>query len=192
MNNPIITLNKNGFPDSVLIGEAWMMGISLKELKTINIRNKYIKWLKGQAPESLFEEYIGELDGVLDFKFQNIICNFVANKITKEKVISKLQRHYKRFPPDFYLPTFLDNHDTDRFLYRCHNNKELLKSAVEIQFSINQPKIIYYGTETGISQEKSIFDSGWHADLQARKPMKWENQDKELFDFYRNIISSNS
>ena len=78
----------------------------------------------------------------------------------------------------------------DRFLFECNNNKEVLKGAVRIQFSIDQPKIIYYGAEAGISQEKSIFDISSHGDLQARRPMKWDEQDEKLFRFYRNIIHS--
>jgi cyclomaltodextrinase len=178
---------KTDYPNCILIGEAWLMGIKFKELKTINIRKKYLYFLKSEAPEALFKEYIGELDGLLDFKFQNIIRDFVQNKFTKEKTLEKLQKHYKKFPPDFYLPTFLDNHDTDRFLFTCGNNKELLKEAAQIQFSIDQPKIIYYGTEAAMTQPKSIWDYPAHGDLQARQPMPWKNPDKDLLDFYNDL-----
>ena len=179
---------KNDYPDCVLIGEAWMRGIKFKELKTVNIRRKYLKWLQGEAPNSLFKEFIGELDGVLDFNFQSIVRDFILKRISKEKMINQLQRHYEKFPSRFYLPTFLDNHDMDRFLFECNDNVEALKEAVRIQFSISQPKIIYYGTEAGISQKKSIFNVSSHGDLQARRPMKWDKRNEKLFEFYRNII----
>jgi cyclomaltodextrinase len=140
--------------------------------------------------DGLFNEYIGELDGVLDFKFQHIISDFAVNKITKKKLLYKLQKHYSGFPFNFYLPTFLDNHDMNRFLYTCNNNKDLLKEAIKIQFSTSQPKIIYYGTEVGMSQKNSIRDFPTHGDLQARQPMKWEKQDKDLLEFYKDIIQS--
>jgi cyclomaltodextrinase len=181
---------KSDFPDCVLVGEATLMGIKLKELRTINTRRKYIHYLGALALDNLFEEYIGELDGVLDFKFQSILRDFAVNKITKDKAINKLRKHYEKFPPDFYLASFLDNHDMDRFLYTCRGDKELLKEAAKIQFSINQPKIIYYGTEVGISQEKTIGQCPAHGDLQARAPMEWENPDKELLEFYRKIITN--
>ena len=181
---------KNDYPDCVLIGEAWMRGIKFRELRTVNVRRKYLKWLQGEASDGLFKEYIGELDGVLDFAFQRIICNFALRRISKEEVIHQLQRHYRKFPPNFYLPTFLDNHDMDRFLFECNNNIEILKEAVQIQFSIDQPKIIYYGTEVGISQGEFIRNISSHGDLQTRKVMEWDDQNKELFELYRNTIRS--
>jgi cyclomaltodextrinase len=181
---------KADYPDCVLIGEATLMGVKLKELRTINTKRKYIHFLGDRALDNLFKEYIGELDGVLDFKFQSILRDFAINKITKDKALNKLRKHYEKFPPDFYLPTFLDNHDMDRFLYTCRGNKELLKEAAKIQFSINQPKIIYYGTEVGMSQEKPIGELAAHGDLQARAPMPWENPDKDLLEFYKRTITN--
>ena len=76
----------------------------------------------------------------------------------------------------------------DRFLFECKNNKEKLKQAAEIQFSIDQPPIIYYGTETGITQDKSIWNFKIHGDLQSRQPMNWEKPDSELLSFYKKLI----
>ncbi|MHC4476628.1 MAG: alpha-amylase family glycosyl hydrolase [Planctomycetota bacterium] len=179
---------KADYPDCVLIGEAWTRGIKLRELRTINIRAKSLCLLRLEASDRLFKEYVAELDGVLDFKFQSIVHDFAIGKATKEKVRNQLQKHYARFPPDFHLPTFLDNHDMDRFLFTCSNNRGLLQEAARIQFSIDQPKIIYYGTEVGMSQKKSISEFTEHGDLQAREPMRWEDQDKDLLESYKGII----
>ena len=179
---------KMDYPACVLIGEAWLMGIKFKELKTINIKRKYLKLLSVGTLDSLFREYIGELDGVLDFEFQRIISDFVTSRITKEKTMKLLRKHYAKFPPGFYLPTFLDNHDMDRILFRCGGDIKVLKEAAGIQFSILQPKIIYYGTETGISQDKPVFDTPFHGDLQARRPMNWDNPNKDLLEFYKEMI----
>lgn len=181
---------KSDFPDCILIGEATLMGVKLKELRTINTRRKYIHFLGDRALDNLFEEYVGELDGVLDFKFQSILRDFAVNKITKDKALNKLRKHYEKFPPGFYLATFLDNHDMDRFLYTCRGNKELLKEAAKIQFSINQPKIIYYGTEVGMSQKRSIRKCAAHGDLQVRGLMEWESPDKDMLEFYKKIITN--
>lgn len=181
---------KRDYPGCVLIGEATLMGVKLKEMKTINTRRKYLHLLGSRALDNLFKEYIGELDGVLDFKFQRILRDFAVGKNTKKKALDRLQEHYKKFPSNFYLPTFLDNHDMDRFLYACRDNKELFKEAVKIQFSINQPKIIYYGTEVGMSQKNQIREFNEHGDLQAREPMNWKTQDKDLLEFYKEIITN--
>jgi len=39
-----------------------------------------------------------------------------------------------------------------------------------------------------MTQEKSIWDFSEHGDLQARRPMYWNQQDKDLFSFYQKLI----
>jgi glycosidase len=182
---------KNDYPKSILIGEAWMHGIKYNELKTINIKRKILKWIIKNNSDNLLKEYFGELDGVLDFKFQEILKNHFLSKNSdkaKHSINKKLNRHYKRYSNNYYLPTFLDNHDINRFLFECNNDKEKIKKAATIQFSVDQPAIIYYGTEIGMSQKKSIWDFSEHGDLQVRKPMNWNKQDKDLFSFYQKLI----
>ncbi len=177
---------KKEFPKTVLIGEAWMKGIQFKDLKTLNVRYKYILWALGANPDMLFKQYEDQLDGVLDFRFQELMRWYVKEKISKQKLRKKLKNHFRKF--DFLLPTFLDNHDMNRFLFET--TKEKLKEAAEIQFSIDQPKIIYYGTETGLSHKRSIFEFEKHGDLQARKPMNWDSINEELLEFYKELIKS--
>ena len=180
---------KDNYPNVVLIGEAWMMGIKQKELRTLQVRNKFFKWLSGAASENLFKEYIGEFDGVLDFTVQELIKKHITNpKISAKKLVKQLKSHYAHFPEYFLLPTFLDNHDMDRFLFECKNDKEKLKRAAIIQFSLLQPAIIYYGTEIGMTQTKSHWTIPSNGDLQARQPMNWTNQDQDLFTFYKKLI----
>jgi len=182
---------KKEYPNSILIGEAWMQGIKYKELKTINIKRKKIKWFFNINSDNLLKEYIGELDGVLDFRFQEIIKNNIFNKISDRTIQTlkiKLNRHYQKFPDNYFLPTFLDNHDMNRFLFEMKNDKEKIKKVASVQFSVDQPVIIYYGTEIGMTQERSIWDFSEHGDLQARRPMNWNQQDKDLFSFYKKLI----
>jgi cyclomaltodextrinase len=179
------------FPGAVLIGEAWMMGIKYSELKTIKIKNKFLKWLMDPNSDSLLKQYYNIFDGVLDFKFQEYIKDYIAyNKLSKNEFEQKIKNHFKRYPNNYFLPTFLDNHDMNRFLFECKNDKDKLRKAAEILFSIDQPKIIYYGTESGMSQEKSIWSFKKHGDLQARMPMNWREIDKELYNFYKKLIST--
>jgi len=180
---------KKMFPNAILIGEAWMKGIKFNELKTININHKFLKWISGASSENLLKEYIRELDGVLDFKLQELIKDYIVKgKISKKEFYDRIKHHYGRYPNNYFLPTFLDNHDMNRFLFECKNNKEKLKQAAELQFSIDQPVIIYYGTEIGVTQNKSIWGFSANGDLQARQPMNWEKQDIKLLMFYKNLI----
>ena len=175
-------------PNFILIGEAWMKGIKFNELKTIKVRKKTIKWLIGDSSESLLKEYYNIFDGVLDFKFQEILRDNIAKKNSGKNTKLELSKHYKKYPKDYYLFNFLDNHDMNRFLFECSNDKEKFLKAVKIQFSTNQPIIIYNGTETGLKQDRSIWEFKEHGDIQVRKPMNWHDIDKEIFSFYKSEI----
>jgi len=162
---------KKDYPHAVLFGETWFEGI-----------NKPL--------DSVFKEYEGELDGVLDFQFQRLISEGVARKEYSRKALKrKLKRHLSKFPPEFFLVSFLDNHDMDRFLFQCGGDKFKLGEAAKIQFSYPGPKVIYYGTEIGMNQEKSMYGIK-EGDLAVRQPMIWnrKNWDRELLKFYTEII----
>ncbi len=183
---------KNSYPDTVLIGEAWCEGMKYKYLKTIKIKNKYFRWLKGFNQQDTQKEYTGILDGVLDFNFRNRIIEYIAWKEKPEDYKSilsnSLKRHYKNYPPDYYLPSFVDNHDMSRFLFECGQNKEKLKTALSLQFTLPLPPIIYYGTEAGLSHDKPVMANKPYSDLMARKPMPWKNLDKDLLEYCRELI----
>lgn len=181
---------KKEYPDTALIGEAWMKGINRHELRTLHIKHKLFKWLAGAAPESLFKEYVGVLDGVLDFRVQEFIQQYITiPPFSEERLILQINHHYSNFPSSYFLPTFLDNHDMDRFLFRCGNDIEKLKAAATIQFSLDQPAIIYYGTEVGMTQTQSLWSVHSNGDLLARQPMNWNSQNNELRLFYKGLIN---
>jgi glycosidase len=111
---------KTEFPQAVLIGEAWLEGIKFNHLKTIQLRNKYVRWLFRLSQDSVQKEYYGELDGVLDFRFRELVTMHIARRPAHEQkrgLESALKRHFAGYPADYFLATFLDNHDTSRFLF---------------------------------------------------------------------------
>lgn len=186
---------KTADPKTVLIGEAWLEGIRIKHLKTIHIKNKFIRWLFRWlfrlSQDSVQKEYYGELDGVLDFRFQELMkIHINRNRAFGQSNIirSALKRHFAGYPRDYFLATFLDNHDMNRFLFECHNDIDKLKAAATIQFQFEQPVIIYYGTETGMTHHNPVVVNRPHSDLEARQPMNWQNPNPEVFSFYRQLI----
>jgi len=182
---------KKDYPEAVLIGEAWLEGITWRHLKTLQIKHKYLRWMFGVSQEGIQREYYGELDGVLDFRFRNMVCSRVAHgrgTAPDKKLQQILRQRLGTYPKDYFLPTFLDNHDMNRFLYECRNETEKLKAAARLQFSLNQPPIIYYGTEVGMTHELPVGIGGMHSDLQARQPMIWNRPDCELLAFYKQLI----
>jgi glycosidase len=182
---------KKDYPEAVLIGEAWLEGISWRHLKTLHIRHKYLRWLFGVSQEGIQREYDGELDGVLDFPFCNMARNHIAHGqgTAPDKELPKiLRQRLETYRKDYFLPTFLDNHDMSRFLYECQGDTEKLKAAAALQFSLNQPPIIYYGTEVGMTHEHPVGINAINSDLEARQPMIWNRQDCELLAFYKQLI----
>ena len=170
-----------------------MQGIKFNELRTIKMNGKYLKWIKGNSSDYLLKSYQGLLDGVLDFHGQQLIQNYSFNHEHSIKdIVNILNNHYNKFNSNYILPLFLDNHDMNRILFTCNNNKNILKKMAMIQFSIKQPIIIYYGTEIGMTQQQSIWNTCNHGDIYARQPMQWNNIDEELFLFYQNLCHKRS
>ena len=184
---------KRHSPSTFLLGEATMMGVRYKDLKTLKIPRKHWHWLRSQLRipicAGVMREYAQILDGLLDFEFQRIVKTHVAHPTHKpslKNAQARLNAHYAKFPANCVLPAFLDNHDMNRFLYEAKSKKERLRLGAQLQFQQRHPPVIYYGTEVGLNQSHSIV--GPHGDLAARQMMPWKNQDKELFGFFRDLI----
>jgi cyclomaltodextrinase / maltogenic alpha-amylase / neopullulanase len=101
-----------------------------------------------------------------------------------------LRRHLAFAPKDFVWPSFLDNHDMNRFLWVVDGDTRRLRLAALCQFTLPYPPIVYYGTEVGVSQERDVrsADGSGHPE-EARLPMAWgDTQDGDLLRFYRALI----
>jgi glycosidase len=134
----------------------------------------------------LQRSFSGRMDGCLDFLLHQTIRRFFSfDLITATQFDSFLQRHFDYFPANYVQPSFLDNHDVNRFLWTVRGDKRRLRLAALCQFTLPGPPIIYYGTEVGLSQENDV----GHLE-EARLPMPWENddQDQDLLSFYKALI----
>lgn len=173
------------FPEAVLIGESWWNGIGFEHLETFEMPRKYLNAVTG-SQELAQRNYIGLLDGVLDFKAREIVLSILDSDLLPDSLVRPLLRlHYSHYPGSFSLPNFLDNHDTNRVLYELDQDTEKLKKAFDLMLEQSQPTVIYYGTEIGMTQHQSISDFEDHGDLQARQPMKWKEGDKELLKYFQ-------
>lgn len=182
------------FPHTVYIGEAWLEGVDTdQQISTLRVGTpKQVRhWLT--RPRSLYRNYAGILDGVLNFEGAELIEHFANSEDESErcKLRRSLMRQSESFPGDFTLPTMLDNHDMNRILFRLGNDKAKLRDAAALQFSLDQPVIIYYGTEVGMTQNQSSKGIS-HGDLFARQPMIWNEseQDRDLLGFYQELIAA--
>ena len=134
--------------------------------------------------------YEGRMDGVLDFGFLANIRALVAFNTLRLSAFDRfVEENSRYFDRGFANPTFLDNHDMNRFLWVARGDVRRLRLAAAIQFTLPPPPIIYYGTEVGIRQQADVRTAGMGGDAQARGPMLWgADQDADLLAYYRRLI----
>ena len=136
---------------------------------------------------ALQRSYEGRLDGCLDFLLMQALRRFFAfGESTASELDAFLERHVAYFADRLVLPSFLDNHDMNRFLWVVGGDTRRLRLAALCQFALPGPPIVYYGTEAGLSQQRDVryADGSGHPE-EARLPMPWgDAQDAELLAFF--------
>lgn len=136
----------------------------------------------------VLEKYQGRVDGVLDFHVADAIRRSFGRKSwSEERFNSMLNQHEAYFKKDFVRPSFLDNHDMDRFQFIAGGSEDDLRRAAQVQFQLPGPPIVYYGTEVGVEQTVSKSSKvGLEA---SRGAMLWEDeQNKSILSFYQELI----
>ncbi len=162
----------------------------------------YYRTVKAVKPESFsvgeathgpdtMRSYEGRLDGALDFQFLRMIRGLLAFETVRLSVFDRfLEQNRHFYSPGFVTPTFLDNHDMNRFLWLAKGDTRKLRVAAALQFTLAAPPIIYSGTEAGIRQQGDVRSSGQGGDAQARGLMPWgDAQDADLLAYYRRLIA---
>jgi glycosidase len=149
--------------------------------------------LVGEIVESAetMASYEGRLDGTLDFLLlQQIRAFFAFDLISAADFWRFLSRHLAWMPANLSLPSFLDNHDMNRFLWVAGGDVRRLKIAALVQCALPHPPVVYYGTEVGLSQWHDLeYPDGSRRMEESRTPMLWgENQDRDLRSFYRALL----
>ncbi|HOB98263.1 MAG TPA: alpha-amylase family glycosyl hydrolase [Verrucomicrobiota bacterium] len=171
-------------PGVFLMGEATLMGVRREHLVTLRLPDKRRYFFEAQLGHDITDavqaEYATVFDGVLDFGFRNLLCQRVARRagpVNPGEVQAALDAHYARFEWDACLPSFLDNHDVNRFLHEAKGRVDRLLEAAALQFLQPQPPVIYYGTELGLSHAHPV--AGPYGDLHARPAMPWTGLNQE-------------
>ncbi len=142
-------------------------------------------WTFGEVVEPSDSQlnFSGLLDGCLDFILLEALREtFAYGRWDAAQLASFLARHEAYFPADFSRPSFLDNHDMNRFLWAAGGDQRRLRMAALCQFTLSGPPVIYYGTEVGLSQERDVRQDGRGLPEESRLPMLWETQTRiEIF-----------
>ena len=175
--------------DIVVFGEVWAFGIgpqlaSQLYFKTDDRLQEFLaQETKPFSQDDLQADYVDTLDGVLDFAYRNILLEEIhAGRGIKGNATfkSKIADHFAKYPADFKLVLFLDNHDTDRFLFDCHDDVNLLQEAIDVTIELSRPFSFLYGTEQLMTINKTIFNAEPYADLRVRNCMDWSKQPTAL------------
>ncbi len=148
-------------------------------------------WLFGETVHTPPTQmsYDGRFHGNLDFLLaQKLRDTFAFNTIGVAEFDTFLHHHDAFFPPHISRPSFLDNHDMNRFLWIANGDKRKLKLAALCQFTLPHPPVVYNGTELGLSQERAIGDPDSHGMEECRQPMPWDAPDADLHAYYRQLI----
>ena len=168
--------------DIVVFGEVWAFGIGPQlagqlYFKTDDRLQEFLAQdTKPFSQDDLQADYADTLDGVLDFAYRDIILEevYAGHGIKGNAVLkSKIEAHFAKYPANFKLVLFLDNHDTDRFLFDCHDDVNLLQEAIDLTLELPRPFSFLYGTEQLMTIQSTIFNAEPYADLRVRNCMDW-------------------
>lgn len=162
------------------------------DFRRVTRTTKPDSWTFGEAvdpPDSQLT-FEGGMDGALDFMLLEAFRKtFAFGMWSARQFADFLGRHEAYFPAAFSRPSFLDNHDMNRFLWAARNDLRKLKLAALCQFTLSGAPIIYYGTEVGLSQPADVMQHGRAIHEEARMPMLWgDEQNADLLKFYRALI----
>lgn len=162
------------------------------ELRTAVKQTKPDAWVFGEVVESpsTILSYQGRFDGCLDFPLMQALRDtFAMGRMSITAFDTFLQQHETYFPDDYPLPSFLDNHDMNRFSWLAGNDIRKIKLAALCQFTLSGPPVVYNGSEVGTPQRLNMRDPHSDGMAECRQPMRWgDEQDADLRDYYRWLI----
>lgn len=170
-------------PDFFLFGEARLSSLNdLSQVEFINIEQKRKAYNGELTQEEIQLNYINYLDGFFDFRFRDLLKDELEHiqkhksyprLLGNKKLKDKIQAHLSKYPSDFQLILFLDNHDTNRFLFHCKGDKSLMREGLAVcRNFFPESYSIYYGTELFMMNETDIHDEPY-GDEHVREPMNW-------------------
>lgn len=150
-----------------LIGEVWD-DMDFKPRSYIRYFFNSLLYGKQEARQM---EYVGVLDGVLDFHYQQLLCKALHKGLhiaNNRNLCKEVALHLARYPTAFQLWLFLDNHDLNRFMFECGGDRDLFEEGIEFSKQQDRPWLMFYGTEKEFTNKKNIFDGTPYADERVR------------------------
>ena len=153
-------------PGLRLVGEVW----GAMDFRPRRRLRYALHRLRYGAQEARQLEYADVFDGVLDFRYQQLLCA-AAHKgriAGNRRLRREVERHLARYPTRCRPWLFLDNHDLNRFLFECGGRRSLLDEAAAFTGQWQCPSLTFYATERAFANTKDIFDGTPYADERVR------------------------
>ena len=157
------------YPNFNIVGEVWMQS-----------QAQMSYWQK-DSKISQIKNYNSYLPSVMDFTLYEATTNvFNEDDGSWDKGMVKL---YDNFTNDFLYPNsnnmliFVENHDTNRFNHTYGNDIRKYKMAMTLLATVRGIPQLYYGSEIGMSGDKSKGD----ADIRQDFPGGWEGDQNNAF-----------
>ena len=185
MSHWMYIINKE-YPHFNVVGESWVT------------EPAFTAWF--QKDSKLAKPLNSNLTTVMDFSFFDKVN--IAKKEQSDGQGRGLDRIYNNFVYDFLYPnplsvlTFIENHDTDRYLEEGQDFASL-KQAVTMLLTVPRIPQLYYGTEVLLNGVKNItdgyvrkdFPGGWKDDKQNAFTAAGRTvAQNECFNFYKTIL----
>lgn len=171
-------------PDALLIGEVWE---DASNKTSYNIRRRYF--------------VDGVLDSCMNYPFRTAIVQYLKGMDDGRQLQHTIMTIAENYPPQVLAcnMNLLGTHDTPRILTALVDDfdgsrqeaagrrlseiqrqqaKELLLTAVFLQYTLPGCPSIYYGDEAGMEGHKDPFN---------RRTYPWEQEDTELIAYYRQL-----
>lgn len=128
-----------------------------------------------------------QFDAVMNYRFRDAVMDFIASgEITSQEFAEEMTRLKLDYPSQSFnsLLNLVDSHDTKRFLTAAGGDKERLKLAALLQFTLPGAPMVYYGDERGMRGGE---------DPDCRRTMLWTDRgykepDKNLQGYYETLI----
>jgi hypothetical protein len=182
------------FPKVPIIGECLPFGCAEWSETLLSCKKEQLEKVLSQSYDSLvcldemFMEYIGNLDGLIDFVYQGYLNNLCEGKITEDAFENLLKIHYDKYKDKkFILMRVFDSHDCERGLFKCGQNRTKFQHMLDKLFKgfrgRNDPFVMYYGTEDYMTQLADN-NSQSYGDWACRQPMQFN------YEFMRQLMGN--
>ncbi|WNG20559.1 alpha-amylase family glycosyl hydrolase [Cystobacter fuscus] len=141
------SLGKEGF---LAFGEGYATDLPFQDTATRKIASYMTEESTGDAL----------LPGMLDFPLYRTTGDVFARGAPTSQLGYRMTRSAAAFPRPHLMPTFLDNHDVDRFLKG--GSEAALRQALLFMMTVPGIPVLYYGTEQGFTEQRgAMFQKGF-------------------------------